>query len=124
MIKIRVFRAVDEPATTEKFIEGHMKILKAFGIAMITSANSDWFNDTNTYVIIAESTDGNKVFGGARLQIAGGENILPIEKAISELDVKIHETVRKYEIHGTAEVCGFWNSREVAGLGIDRKSVV
>ena len=118
MIKIRVFKAVDDIKSCQKFIEGHMKILKVFGITMITSANIDWFIDPYTYVIIVESIEGDKVFGGARIQIAGGKNPLPIESAICELDENFHTILNDYKASGTAEVCGLWNSREVAGLGI------
>ena len=118
MFKMRVFRAIDELESCQRFIEGHMKILKVFGITMITSANINWFEDPNTYVIIVESTENNKVLGGARLHIAGGEYPLPIEAAVSEIDENIHERIKEYQKEGTAELCGLWNSREVAGYGI------
>ncbi len=118
MIRIRVFRAVDDLVSCQKFVEGHMKILKVFGISMITSANIEWFMDPFTYVIIVESVENGKVFGGARIQISGGECPLPIEAAVSELDSNFQNIMKKYEGRGTAEVCGLWNSREVAGLGI------
>jgi hypothetical protein len=95
-----------------------MKILKNFGITMITSANIEWFMDPLTYVIVAEDTETTKVLGGARVQVAGPQYPLPIEKAVTELDESIHEVVKQYSIEGTAELCGLWNSREVAGLGI------
>lgn len=118
MIRIRVFRAIDDIESCQKFVEGHMKILKVFGITMITSASNEWFVDPYTYVIVAESLDGEKVLGGARLQVAGGKYALPIEKAVEELDSSIHEVVKNYSIDGTAEICGLWNSREIAGMGI------
>ena len=95
-----------------------MKILKVFGITMITSANIDWFHDPLTYVIIVESAKNGKVLGGARLQISGGQIELPIESAVSELDSSIHSVIKTYREKGTAEVCGLWNSREIAGLGV------
>jgi hypothetical protein len=118
MIRIRAFRAVDEPESCEKFVEGHMKILKVFDIAMITSANVEWFKDPLTYVIAAESTDTGKMLGGARVQIAGGSLPLPIEKAVKDIDDRIFETVKNYAKEGTGELCGLWNSREIAGMGI------
>ncbi len=117
MIKIRAFRAIDEFETCQKFVEGHMRILKVFGITMITSANIEWFMDPLTYVIVAESEDG-KVLGGARVQIAGGKYPLPIESAVADLDNNIYEVVRQYALEGTGELCGLWNSREIAGMGI------
>jgi hypothetical protein len=118
MIRIRAYRAIDDTATCEKFVEGHMKILKAFGITMITSANVEWFQDPDTYVIVAEDPDNGKVLGGARVQKAGGLYPLPIEKAVKEHDDSIHEVVQEYSKEGTAELCGLWNSREIAGMGI------
>lgn len=118
MIKLRVFRAIDDFETCQKFVEGHMKILKAFGITMITSANIQWFMDPNTYVIVAESTENARVLGGARVQVAGGKYPLPIIKAVEELDERIHDVVEEYTPEGVAELCGLWNSREIAGLGI------
>jgi len=99
-------------------MDGHMNILKVFGITMITSANTEWFNDPNTYVIIVESKDNDKVLGGARLHVSGGKYNLPIESAVGDLDDSIYRIIKEYEIDGTAELCGLWNSREIAGLGI------
>jgi hypothetical protein len=118
MIKIRVFRAIDELESCQKFVEGHMKILKVFGITMITSANVDWFTDPYTYVIVAESTETGKVLGGARLKIAGGEQPLPLETALEDFDTNISEILKEHSQFGTAELCGLWNSREIAGMGI------
>ncbi len=118
MIRIRVFRAIDELESCLKFVEGHTKILKVFDIAMITSANVEWFNDPNTFVIAAESTEDGRMLGGARVQIAGGKYPLPIEKAVKEIDERIKESVEEHIPQGTGELCGLWNSREIAGMGI------
>jgi hypothetical protein len=119
MIRLRVFRAVDDLASCQKFVEGHMKILKNFGITMITSANIEWFVDPGTYVLVAEELETMKILGGARIQVAGKKYPLPIEKAVTELDDSIHDVVKDYGSNGgTAELCGLWNSREIAGLGI------
>ncbi|MBX9850351.1 MAG: hypothetical protein K2X86_01175 [Cytophagaceae bacterium] len=117
-IIIRVFKAVDDLESCQKFVEGHMKVLKIFGITMITSANIEWFVDPNTYVILVESKDRTKVLGGARIQIAGGKKPLPIETAVADMDPSIHEMVKTHAEKGTGELCGLWNSREVAGLGV------
>jgi hypothetical protein len=118
MIRIRAFRAVDEFESCQKFVEGHMRILKVFGITMITSANIEWFTDPFTYVIVAESSETGKVLGGARIQIAGGKFPLPIENAVEEIDPGIHQVVNDYAKEGAGELCGLWNSREIAGMGI------
>ncbi|MVN21240.1 hypothetical protein [Mucilaginibacter arboris] len=118
MIRIRAFRAIDEPETCEQFIEGHVRVLKAFNITMITSAKAEWTEDPNTYVIVAESTDTGKVLGGARVQVAGGKLPLPIETAVEKFDKSIYSVIKDYSKEGTAELCGLWNSREIAGMGI------
>lgn len=119
MIKIRVFRAIDDIESCQKYVEGHIRVLRVYGITMITSAKTQWFYDPNTYVIIAESETGEKVYGGARIQIANNTFPLPIETAVQELDTSIHELVTGLSKNGgTGELCGLWNSREVAGYGL------
>lgn len=116
MIIIRAFRAPESPQTCEKFIEGHRRLLELhYGIIKVTSAQNEWVHHKNTIVIVAENEDGSKVYGGARIQIADGEVPLPIETAIGKFDPKIHDMIIPYK---TSELCGLWNSMEVAGLGI------
>jgi len=119
MIQIRTFKAPDDPEACEKFIVGHRKLLEIFGISKITSNRQDWVEDNNTIVILVEDKDTRTVYGGARLQIATGEYMLPIEIALGKYDAKIFQMVKEDQINGgTCELCGLWNSREVAGMGI------
>jgi hypothetical protein len=117
-LNIKAFRAIDDTDACSRYVEEHMNVLRLFGITMITTANKEWFNDPKTYVIMVMSEDEQKVYGGARVQIAGGEYLLPIEKAVTKFDSNIHKLVNNLSINGTGELCGLWNSREVAGLGI------
>ncbi len=115
MVKIRAFRAVDDKEACMKFIEGHRRLLEIhFGVAKVTSSNNDWVNSENTIVIIVEDESGEKVYGGARVQMVDGKIQLPIEHALGHYDSKIFEFVKE----GCAEICGMWNSMEVAGMGI------
>lgn len=116
-VKFRAFRAVDEPESCERFIAGHRKVLEIYGITMITSNRAAWIDHENTYVILVESEDG-KALGGARVQVADDELCLPIEDAVGKLDPKIFDIVSSYKATSTAEICGLWNSREIAGLGV------
>jgi hypothetical protein len=43
---------------------------------------------------------------------------LPIEEATCKLDSGITDLVWKFAQQGTGELCGLWNSREIAGYGI------
>ncbi|MEX8546239.1 MAG: hypothetical protein V5804_01440 [Mucilaginibacter sp.] len=115
---IKAFKAVDDIDTCYKYVEGHVNVLKSFGITMITSANTEWFNDPKTYVITIQTEDQDIVCGGARVQVVSDTYQLPIEKALTKFDPKIHDLVNKLATNGTGELCGLWNSREVAGLGL------
>ncbi len=118
VVKIRAFRAMDDVRSSEKFVEGHQKVLAAHGVKKVTSLNLEWISNPAVFVINVESADGKKVYGGARVQAAGGTSRLPIEEATGYMDNKVYDEVEKQSIHGTGELCGLWNSVEVAGLGI------
>lgn len=114
-INVRAFFAPDDPEACMRFYEGHSKLLQIyFGINKITSGNQDWISHRNTVVVIVEDDTGAKTYGGARVQIADGVLQLPIEMAIGKYDPKIYTDV----VPGSAEICGLWNSKEVAGMGI------
>lgn len=115
MIKIRAFRAIDDQEACMKFIEGHRRLLEIhFGVAKVTSSSQDWVKSENTIVIIVEDETGEKVYGGARVQMVDGKIQLPIEHALGHYDPRIFDFVKT----GCAEICGMWNSMEVAGMGI------
>lgn len=116
-VKFRAFPALSDPESCRRFIAGHRRVLEAYGITMITSNNAYWTEHANTYVIIAEDEQGNAV-GGARVQIADDHLPLPIESAVGNVDKRIFDVVSQYKSTKTAEACGLWNAREVAGLGL------
>ncbi|WP_018616812.1 hypothetical protein [Segetibacter koreensis] len=117
-IKIRAFRAIEDPDTCLRFISGHRRVLSIYGIENITTNTDDWMYNPAIFVIVVESLDGEKLYGGARVQAANGINPLPIEEATGKMDPKIYEIVKYYSQFGAAELSGLWNSKEVAGFGI------
>jgi hypothetical protein len=117
-IRIRAFRATDDSETCLKFILGHQKVLENHGIYNVTSSVVEWMYNPSVFVIVVESLDGTKLYGGARVHAADGIHPLPIETATSEMDSRVHDYVNMYARNGTGELCGLWNSIEVAGLGI------
>lgn len=117
-IKIRAFRAIDDPETCLKFINGHRRVLSIYGIENITTNTDDWMYNSAIFVIVVESLDGEKLYGGARVQAANGIVPLPIEEATGKMDSKIYNIIRHYSQFGAAELSGLWNSKEVAGFGI------
>ncbi|MCU0442264.1 MAG: hypothetical protein MUE96_07690 [Bacteroidia bacterium] len=118
MVKIKAFRSTDNPQLCERFIKGHRRILDAIGVKKVTSSSEEWVTNPSSFVILVESSDESRVLGGARVQAADGKTPLPLEDAAGYMDEKVYELVRKYLPNGTGEVCGLWNSMEVAGMGI------
>ncbi len=118
VVRLRAFRAVDDPAACELFVEGHAHVLTSIGVTKVTSSKNAWTKNPAAFVLIVESLDRTKVFGGARVHVAGGSEPLPIEQATGALDKSIFELVWQYARYGTGEICGLWNSREIAGYGI------
>lgn len=117
-ISIRAFRAVDDPDSCQRFLEGHRNVLLNHGVKNVVSAEPEWIQDENVWVVLVESPDGSKTYGGARVHKSSETNILPIQNAISYLDPKIDEFVEKNRHIGLGEICGLWNSVEVAGMGV------
>lgn len=117
-VRLRAFRAVDDPEACEKFLEGHTHVLTSIGITKVTSSKNEWTKNPAAFVLIVESLDKKKVYGGARVHVAGGSEPLPIEQATAAIDPTIYDIIWEYARHGTGELCGLWNSREIAGYGI------
>ncbi|PZF74084.1 hypothetical protein [Taibaiella soli] len=118
MIKIRAFRAIDDYDACQKFILGHQRVLEDIGVKKVTSSKNDWAENPAAFVIIVESLDGSKIYGGSRVHVSGGTQLLPIEEATGFMDKSIYDIVNEYAYNGTGEICGLWSSKEVAGLGI------
>jgi hypothetical protein len=117
-LKLRAFRAIDEPDTCNLFVEGHTNVLTSIGVTKVTSSKNEWQSNPAAFVIVVESLDGQRIFGGARVHVAGGTQPLPVEEATGAMDPKIFELVWKMAQNGTGEVCGLWNSPDLAGYGI------
>ncbi len=117
-IVIRAFRASEDVESSLRFLDGHTRVLRSHGIRKVTSLNEEWPEDPSVFVILVESEDGKKVYGGARIHAATSNNLLPIELATGFMDEKVYDVVAREKPGGTGELCGLWNSIEVAGLGV------
>ena len=117
-IRVRVFRAPDDIDSCTRFAEGHANVLRDYGVTKVTSAKNNWFTNPGVYVVIVESEDGKHTYGGERIHLANGVQPLPIEEAIGIVDTKIYPLVSAYAQHGTGELCGLWNSKDIAGHGL------
>ncbi|WP_304066524.1 hypothetical protein [Pedobacter glucosidilyticus] len=117
-VRLRAFRAIDDPETCALFVEGHKNVLTSIGVTKVTSSKNEWVDNPGAFVLIVESLDKKKVYGGVRIHVAGGSQPLPIEEATKALDPAITTLVYNYAQQGTGEFCGLWNSREIAGYGV------
>lgn len=116
--KVKVFSAVDDPAATEKYLEGYQKVLEAYGVPRVTSAQNNWVSNPRAYIILITNEDESKILAGARIQVRTPKAPMPMEMAIAILDKKIYPYVDEIGDYNVAEFCGLYNSKEVAGLGI------
>jgi hypothetical protein len=118
MFTFNAFRAIDEPEICKQFIEGHVNVLKDYGVTKVTSSNNEWmFNPYVFVVTVHEDATGN-VVSGLRIHVSHEEYPLPLEGAIAQVDSKIRYLVSKYRDAGTGEIGGLWNSRSISGFGI------
>ena len=116
--KIRAFKSPDDVETSLRYVEGHRKVLESYGVKKVTSASVEWLHDPQTYVVLVESEDGEKIYGGGRIQIRSNEMKMPMEDAIAKIDKGIYQYVDNIGNESIAEFCGLFNSKEVAGYGI------
>lgn len=118
-IKIRAFRAINEYETCVKYKEGHVAVLKDYGISNVTSSKDQWINNPNMYCVIAETINEGEMVGGIRVQVSDLQFPLPVETAVGKMDRRIYAIVEKYRNKGgVGELCGLWNSKKMAGYGI------
>ncbi|SFV32931.1 hypothetical protein [Thermoflavifilum thermophilum] len=119
MVKYRftAFKAVDDPDSCFRFIEGHKKLLEIYGISMITSNTPNWVYHDNTYVILVESIPDKRVLGGARVQLVDESIEVPLIEAVGKVDRRIFDLVFNPHFK-TAELCGLWNSKAMAMNGV------
>ena len=118
MLRIRAFRAPDDPDTGMKFAIGHRNVLESIGVK-VTSDNTDWIHDPFVYVLVVEDTNNdNNVVGGVRLHVANDTSELPMVQAVGKVDPRVYDVIGQLKMNGTAEIAGIWNSRAVMGMGL------
>lgn len=117
MIRLRAFRATDDPETCEKFLEGHTRVLTSVGVTKVTSNKAEWVDWDCVFPIVVEDTETGEVLGGARIHAHDGLHPLPVEEATSYMDDNVVPYIANMAQKGVGEVCGLWNSMKVAGMG-------
>jgi hypothetical protein len=123
-IRIRAYWAYENLVSCVRFAKGHLKVLKVFGISSISSAQPDWMFNPGVIVIQAESLDMQHVYGGVRIHLANGDQPLPIETAVGAMDAGIGIQIMQGPWDKTAEICGYYNSKENAVWGIGGNQLI
>lgn len=115
----KAFRAINDPVACGHYKEGHVSVLRDYGITNITSNSDEWMQNPNMYCIVAYLEEDAEIVGGIRVQISDESSLLPVEKAIGRMDGRIHDIVKKFRDNGgVGELCALWNAKKIAGLGI------
>lgn len=117
VLKLRAFKAIDDPESCAKFVKGHGDILTSIGVNKVTSSTPTWVDNPGTFVLVVEDPETKAVLGGARVDTSYGNGKLPISDATAYMDPKVDDYIAKEAVKGTGEICGLWNSRKVAGMG-------
>jgi len=117
VLRLRAFKATEDPESCAKFVKGHGDILTSIGVNKVTSSSPSWVDNPGTFVLVVEDPETKAVLGGARVDASFGTSKLPISDATSYMDPKVDEYIAKEAEKGTGEICGLWNSRKVAGMG-------
>lgn len=123
-VLFRAVRAIDEPDLSERFLQGHAAVLAHHKVGKVISANDSWLDNPNVYLITAQSPEGSKLYGGARIHLATENVDLPLQQPVRKHDQRIDDIIAEMRAEGCGELCALWNSVEVAGLGIGSKLVI
>lgn len=117
-LRIHAFKAVDDREACMRFAQGHRNVLLNHGVKNVVTVKEQWMTDPNVWVVLVDSPDGSRTYGGARIHRSTVNNRLPIQDAIGYLDSGIDDFIKRNRKQGLGEICGLWNSIEVAGMGV------
>jgi hypothetical protein len=96
----------------------HAQVLRMYDIGNITSARQGWWENENTCVLLMEDANTGDPLGAVRLQRWGNGKPLPIERAMANVDARIHDWVASFADEGVGELCGLWCSPRLKGYAL------
>ena len=121
---VLVSRASHDPRLCKKLLEGHKRVLEAYGIKNLSSFRTDWFRRDDVLLIAVLTPDGEKVLAGARLQPGMVANDFPLHQAVGHMDPKVGEFLEEIIPEKTYELNALWNSIELAGMGLGSEFLI
>jgi len=117
-VVLKILRASEDVVLCQAMVEGHKRVLHAYGIKNISSFNTDWMGRDDVILIVAMSADGNKILAGTRLQSGDKPEDLPLYQAVGHMDEGLKPWLATLLKDQTMELNGMWNSIELAGMGL------
>jgi hypothetical protein len=121
---VLVSRANQDERLCEKLLEGHKRVLEAYGIKNFSSFRTDWFRRDDVVVIAAMTPDGERVLAGAMLQPGGVSNDFPLHQAVGHMDPQVGEFLEEIIPEGVVELNALWNSIELAGMDMGSEFLI
>ncbi len=117
IIDLIAFRAPERPDLCLEFLREHRQVLADFGIAKVSSNNTEWLSDRDCIVIVAMH-DQLGMVGGIRLQRSHEGKPLPMERSLLGMAPGVMDEIAALRPYGVGEVCGLWNANRFAGYGV------
>lgn len=121
---VLVSRASHDQRLCKRLLEGHKRVLEAYGIKNLSSFRTDWFRRDDVLVIAVLSPDGERVLAGARLQPGLVANDFPLHQAVGHMDPNVGSFLDGIIPEKAYELNALWNSIELAGMGLGSEFLI
>ena len=121
---VLVSRANQDQSLCERLLDGHRRVLQAYGINNLSSFRTDWFRRDDVIVIAALTPDGERVLAGARMQPGLVANDFPLPQAVGHMDSNVAKFLEARIPEGVMELSALWNSIELAGMGLGSEFLI
>ena len=117
-------RASQDERLCKKLLQGHKRVLEAYGIKNLSSFRTDWFRRDDVLVIAVLTPDGERVLAGARLQPGFLANDFPLHQAVGHMDPNVGAFLDDIIPDTAYELNALWNSIELAGMGLGSEFLI
>lgn len=121
---VLVSRATQDQRLCKRLLQGHKRVLEAYGIKNLSSFRTDWFRRDDVLVIAVMTPDGERVLAGARMQPGLVANDFPLHQAVGHMDPKVGSFLEEIIPEGAYELNALWNSIELAGMGLGSEFLI
>lgn len=121
---VLVSRATQDQRLCKRLLQGHKRVLEAYGIKNLSSFRTDWFRRDDVILIAVLTPDGERVLAGARMQPGNVANDFPLHQAVGHLDSGVSEFLENIIPEGAYELNALWNSIELAGMGLGSEFLI